>query len=110
MIYNVLRKLLGIVTTRLLFLLYFLNITFLVYWQGKVGTINKITNEYIGPSLITFGEEYYEYLGNLVSFTLQIDFSLSEIASNDIEQLIKYYYKENKPKYFFKSKICYNIC
>lgn len=62
----------------------------------KIDTIKNLTNEYIGPSQITLGKEYYEYLRNLVLSTLQIDFSPSEIEKEGLVQLMKSYYSENK--------------
>ena len=64
----------------------------------KIGTINSLTTEYIGPSLITIGKEYYEYLRNLALSTLQIDFSPSEIEKDGLVQLMKSYYSENTKK------------
>ncbi|MDE6142282.1 MAG: hypothetical protein K2G03_06730, partial [Bacilli bacterium] len=73
--------------------------TYGFFWSTdneRVGTINDLTQEYIGPSLITLDKEYYEYLKNLVSSTLQIELSSSKIKEEGLVKLIKSYYSANK--------------
>lgn len=66
------------------------------FWSNNnenFGTINSLTEDYIGPSITKMKSEYYAYLRDLVLSAFDLDFSPSTLENEDIIKLLKENYK-----------------